>query len=71
MQSICTYVRTVCTCGSNRREAIPPPPKERGRTKLRALTPGSSYLEDGSHTKGKGIESRCIVTSGNGLGGDV
>ena len=65
VQSTCTYG---LTCGSNRREAIPPPPKEWGRTKLRALTPGSSYLMDGSHTKGKGIESRCIVTSGNRAG---
>ena len=35
---------------------------------MRALTPGSSYLKDSSHTKGKGIESRCIVMSGKRAG---
>ena len=37
------------TCGSNRKEAIPPPPKEWGSTKLRAFTPGNSYLKEGSY----------------------
>jgi len=33
------------TCGSDLREAIPPPPREFFNTKFRPLIPGTSYLK--------------------------